>query len=269
MAISELRAEGDKESPRLTGYAAVFDVWTDIWFWREKINRGAFTKTIQEADVRALFNHDPNFVLGRNGAGTLRLREDDKGLFVEIDSPSTQTIQDLVVSPIQRGDVSQMSFGFIVVKERMTIKQDDEAGDDISEREILEVKLFDVSPVTFPAYPETSIEANSIPSHEVRRRMFPGMTQAVARNGLDFDALGTVMLKRNQGIDLASADTNLLEASIDVLRGYLPAAETPEVEPEPEPEFHSEDANSTPDEFHLLDADIEATMTEAEVGGYL
>jgi len=149
---SELRIEGDG-SPKITGYAAVFDVWADIGGWfREKIAPGAFKKSIKNDDIRALMNHDSNYVLGRNKSGTLNLKEDKKGLAVEIDPVSTTWANDLMVS-MKRDDVNQMSFGFTV----------NEADDDYNEdtRILRDVNLFDVSIVTFPAYPTTSAEVRS------------------------------------------------------------------------------------------------------------
>ena len=75
----------DEEEPKITGYAALFNTWTDIGGWfRESIRPGAFAKTVKENDIRALWNHDANYVLGRNKAGSLKLREDSTGLAVEI-----------------------------------------------------------------------------------------------------------------------------------------------------------------------------------------
>lgn len=153
----EVRVEGDgEEPPRIVGYAAMFDkestplVFDGVKFV-EKIAAGAFAKTIAEADVRALINHDPSQVLGRTRAGTLRLAEDERGLKVEIDPPDTQLARDLLVS-MRRGDVNQMSFGFQVVKDDYL---DEGAKKKI--RLLREVKLFDVSVVTFPAYPQTRV----------------------------------------------------------------------------------------------------------------
>jgi HK97 family phage prohead protease len=150
---SELRLDTKGESPKITGYAAVFNTWTDIGGWfREMVLPGAFKKTIKEADVRALWNHDPNFVLGRNKNQTLSLKEDKKGLQIEIDPIDTTWARDLIKS-MERGDVSQMSFGFQVVQ----------AIDDFDEdtRQLKEVRLFDVSVVTYPAYPTTTAEVRS------------------------------------------------------------------------------------------------------------
>jgi HK97 family phage prohead protease len=150
--------EGDgTTAPVITGHAAVFDTPADIGgFFTEVIAKGAFTRAIKEGDdVRALWNHDANYVLGRTPK-TLRLSEDDKGLAFEIDAPTTQTIKDLVLEPMKRGDVSQASFAFIVTKEQWS-----EEDPKNPVRTILDVRLFDVSPVTFPAYNTTDSSVRS------------------------------------------------------------------------------------------------------------
>ena len=114
--------------------------------------------------MRALFNHDPNVILGRNRAGTLRLREDERGLGIEIDPPDTQAAKDLMVS-IARGDVSQMSFGFSVAPGGQVWEKDAQG-----------------APVVFPAYPDTGVavraldawrdsEPSTIPVGMLRRRL--------------------------------------------------------------------------------------------------
>jgi len=147
----------------LIGHAAVFDVEAIIMrMFREKISAGSFKKTIKEADVRALFNHEPNFVLGRNKAKptpTLRMNEDKVGLAYEIDLPETQIARDLYTS-IERGDISQSSFAFTIVKELRT-EPDEDKGEVLPLFDIQEVKLYDVSPVTYPAYDETDVAVNS------------------------------------------------------------------------------------------------------------
>lgn len=140
------------EKPKIIGHAAVFDQLSeDFGGWREKIAPGAFSKSIG-GDVRALFNHDPNLILGRTRAKTLRLTEDSKGLLAEIDPPDTETARS-VMEAIRRGDVSQMSFGFRTVKQ----KWEEDMDKKIAVRTLVEVELFDVSPVTFPAYPQTDV----------------------------------------------------------------------------------------------------------------
>ena len=137
----------------LDGYASVFDKPTDMGGWAEVIRPGAFTKTLKDgADVRALINHNPDLILARSKSGTLVLEEDGHGLRVLIDPAETSYATDLVES-IRRGDVDQMSFAFRAVKDRWT--RDGDSG--IELREVLEAQLFDVSPVTYPAYESTSI----------------------------------------------------------------------------------------------------------------
>ena len=146
---TEMRFVSDGDKRKVAGYAAVFGKWSeDLGGFREMIRPGAFSKTIKEADVRALFNHDPNFPLGRSTNGSLRLFEDDNGLGYELDLPDTSYARDLAVS-IERGDISQNSFGFSTVRDQW-----DKA---YSKRELIEVQLFDISPVTFPAYPQTEL----------------------------------------------------------------------------------------------------------------
>ena len=161
--LQELRVEGDDKEPVIKGYAAVFDVWSeDLGGFREIIRRGAFRKTISDgADVRALFNHDPNFVLGRTSNGTLKLEEDERGLPIEIKAPGTALVHDLVISPIRRRDITQMSFGFRTVRDRWG---KDENMNPPVYRELLEAKLYDVSPVTFPAYPPVSYTHLTLPT---------------------------------------------------------------------------------------------------------
>jgi HK97 family phage prohead protease len=155
--VAELRLDDDGEARTIRGYAAVFDSLSQpIFGFREVIRKGTFKKTVRESDIRALWNHDPNYVLGRKSARTLRLEEDEKGLLTRIFPPSTQWARDLMTS-IERGDVSQMSFGFNTIKDRWL-----PAGEDgLPVRELLEVRLLDVSPVTFPAYQQTEVHVRA------------------------------------------------------------------------------------------------------------
>jgi hypothetical protein len=148
------RAEG--ESPLIVGYASVFydgterteyRLWTDF---SERIMPGAFDRALSEShDVRALFNHDSNLVLGRTSAGTCKLSVDKVGLRYEIEAPDTQTARDLQVS-LNRGDVTGSSFSFNPTN---TLYREE---GEMLYAEITDVDLFDVGPVTFPAYEATS-----------------------------------------------------------------------------------------------------------------
>lgn len=158
LVLDQVRTQRNEGKPTtLVGHAAVFDTPYRVYWFSERVARGAFADSIKNDDIRALFNHDDNIVLGRNKAGTLRLSEDDKGLAVEIDLPDTQAARDLAVS-IERGDISQMSIGFNVVAEKWEHAQ--EAGQE-DQRTLEKLTLFDVSPVTFPASPTTDIAKRS------------------------------------------------------------------------------------------------------------
>lgn len=148
--VSELRVDGTDKSQHIIGHAATFDDSYDMGYFRERLERGAFKSAIQTDDVRALFNHDPNLILGRTKSKTVRLKEDAMGLYVEIDPPDTVFARDLVTS-IQRGDVSQMSFSFSIRKEEWDYKAE------LPMRIIKDVQLFDVSPVTYPANSNTDV----------------------------------------------------------------------------------------------------------------
>lgn len=155
----EVRAADDGKLG-FRGHAAMFERRTWIgpkkWGFWEQVARGAFSKSIGESDVRFLINHDPNLVLGRNKAGTLTLAEDDEGLLVESDMAPTTYARDLAIS-MERGDVTQMSFAFEVVREEW-----ETLGDDTEMRTIVEAKLWDVSAVTFPAYDDTDASLRSV-----------------------------------------------------------------------------------------------------------
>jgi len=152
----EARAEGEPRT--LTGYAALYGAEARIGgLFREVIEPGAFRAALaRKDDVRALWNHDPNHVLGRSTAGTLVLTEDERGLRYTVTLPDTQTGRDLWVS-VQRGDVSQSSFAFAVDAEEWRDQRSD-----MPLRVVKDVHLFDVSAVTYPAYDETSVAARSM-----------------------------------------------------------------------------------------------------------
>lgn len=156
----EERAEGSGP-PRIVGYSAVFGVDTEInsYFgtFKERIQKGAFRRAIREGqNVRALRNHDPDNLLGTTDSKTVRLKEDDTGLYIEIDTPDTTIGRDTAES-VRRGDLAGMSFAFVVRKEKW-VNGEDGAPDS---RIIQDVDLYDVGPVTYPAYTQTSADVRS------------------------------------------------------------------------------------------------------------
>lgn len=152
----ETRADDEKRT--LTGYAAVFNSDTDIGgWWTERVAPGAFTDTIG-GDIRALIDHDTGRIIGRTKSGTLRLKQDERGLAVEIDVPNTTNGNDLW-ELVERGDISGMSFGFRVTKQEWDETIDPPV------RTIQAVELFEVSAAAFPAYDDTEIGKRSLEEH--------------------------------------------------------------------------------------------------------
>lgn len=154
----------DKKKPKqISGYAARFfdrdDPGTEFELapgMVERLHHEAFDAALERHDdVVALFNHDPNFVLGRTKSGTLELSVDDTGLFYSTEAPDTQLVNDLVIVPMGRGDIDGSSFGFMIEDQRFFDEGDTQV------REIRSVRLIDVSPVTYPAYAATTSEARS------------------------------------------------------------------------------------------------------------
>lgn len=150
----------------LTGYAAVFNSESaDFGGWREKINPGAFTRSLKELpDVRALYQHNSAQVLGRQAAGTLTLREDEHGLAIDIDLIDTQFNRD-VLANVRSGNLDAMSFGMVAKKYDWDM--DDKRGYDL--RVLSDVDLYEVSVVTWPAYEETEVAARSLQTFKEQR----------------------------------------------------------------------------------------------------
>ncbi|WAA10835.1 HK97 family phage prohead protease [Fervidibacillus albus] len=146
------REATENEPVRISGYAAVFNSKTRICdFFDEVIAPGAFSRTLSEnGDIRALFNHDWDNVLGRTKADTLLLEEDDRGLKFEIDLPNTSVARDLVES-MKRGDINQCSFGFIPIEEEWDYSVEPAL------RTIKDVDLYEISIVSLPAYEDTEV----------------------------------------------------------------------------------------------------------------
>lgn len=208
--LTELRVEagdGEDAPPKITGYAAVFDQLSQpiMGQFREKIEPGAFGKALRgKPDIRALFNHSADYVLGRTSAKTLSLAQDERGLAVEIMPPDTVWARDLMAS-MQRGDIDQMSFAFSVGK--------DEWSQDLKERTIREVaQLFDISVVTFPAYPQTSAQARDM--HEDYTEML------VMLDGMAFDQQFLMMMIEHETAGLTMAALAPAKAQDAAVRAY-------------------------------------------------
>lgn len=152
---SQFRAEEQEDKLFLEGYFVRYNEETELYAGVfEEVAPGAFAKSLVKNDIRALFNHDSGLVLGRAGNKTLELKSDEKGLYGKIEINRNDPEAMGVYARIQRGDINACSFGFFPVK------QDYENRSDGSTKFILrEADLFEVSAVTFPAYPQTEIAA--------------------------------------------------------------------------------------------------------------
>lgn len=152
----EFRADGDGMTFR--GYAAVFNSWSeDLGGFRERIRPGAFAKSLRERRaIKMFWNHNSDIALGST-RGNLTLTEDDKGLLAEARLPETTSGRDMATL-VRDKIVDSMSFGFQTIQDAWDFSNEDRA-----ERELVEVRLFEVSPVTgWPAYPKTSASVRDL-----------------------------------------------------------------------------------------------------------
>jgi len=174
------------------------------------------------SDVRALLNHDPNYIFARTTVadgmqGCLSLSSQASGLRIEADPLDTATIRDLVIAPMRAGLVTQMSFSFSVRGDEVwdqpatagtgAVWRSPKQAGGLYERDLLDLELFDVSPVTFPAYPATDVAVRAL----------------LATTGIDFDALIAALSRPERGLPLTEGDLDLIRGSVAVLRSYLPA----------------------------------------------
>jgi len=189
--------EGADGKPRIEGYAALFNVWSeDLGGFREIVRPGTFDETVEIDDIRALKNHDVNLLLGRNKSDTLELANDETGLYYRI-APGNQSYTTDLIESIERGDCDQSSFGFRTLSDRWGTEEEEHI------RELLKVKLYDVSPVTFAAYPQTSVAVRDL----------------FGQRGVCWDGLCSVMVRSGRGLPLNEQDQEILQRSITVLDG--------------------------------------------------
>jgi HK97 family phage prohead protease len=162
--FSVTRQSETPDDLNIEGYFALYESETELFEGSyEIISRGAFDNTLNN-DIRALWNHDSKYVLGRNKNGTLEIKTDDKGLFGRIRLPNTQYARDLY-ELIQRGDVDQCSFGFNILAEDI-----EELASGGYRWRINEIDLHEMSVVTFPAYENTSVQARSQQIKDIESR---------------------------------------------------------------------------------------------------
>lgn len=208
IVIHSLASERDsldailEAKPPIRGHAALFNTRTTLYedsdyIWTEEIAPGAFASAIREdQDVRALFNHDPNYVLGRTRAKTLRLSEDTQGLAFECDVPwDSKTVEDLVLQPMLRGDLDQCSFAFVVRDDGEKIEITRKDGRVHQHRIITDVDLYDVSVVTYPQYPETDAYLAEEARERLRRAIDDGPRPAYTPTAAQRQRLALLQLR--------------------------------------------------------------------------
>tara|TARA_B100001094_G_C18184186_1_gene802747 strand:+ start:66 stop:1799 length:1734 start_codon:yes stop_codon:yes gene_type:complete len=180
-AAVEERNDNDKNTLLFTGYASVFDkpygVRDSKGLYNETIKPGAFKKTLQEQDdVRFLVNHD-GIPLARTSSGTLKLEEDDYGLFVRAElDPTNPTVAE-VASAMKRGDLNEMSFAFAAIKDNF-----DNQGEN---REVNEARLFDVSVVTYPANPWAGAKLRGVELENLHKELVEARSGEKAKEILE------------------------------------------------------------------------------------
>jgi hypothetical protein len=158
--------DAESNNRMVCGYAMLYDTPTVLYKYAdteyvEVIQRGAATEALKTSDIRALFNHNPNYILARTSSNTLMVREDEKGLYFEFEAPETSMGNDLLVS-IQRGDISQASFAFDI-SERSLLREQKADGKEVVTITVKSMgQLHDVSPVTYPAYEDTEVSMRSM-----------------------------------------------------------------------------------------------------------
>lgn len=182
----EVRADEDGANPRFGGHAAVFNSRTAIgnpltWGFYEEIASGAFSKTLAEGDARFLIDHDPYYVVARASADSLDLAQDKIGLRVDAALDTQLSYVNDLVANLRNKNITGMSFGFYVVKDEWNeeeVETSDGQSATVEIRTIREVKLIEVSAVTFPAYEDTDAGLRSLVVPALRRR---GDSDAIAR----------------------------------------------------------------------------------------
>jgi len=163
---SDLKTRAEQNGEMyIEGYFAVYNQETELWPGAyEEIAPGAFDDTLSN-DIRALVNHDPNYVLGRNKVGTLELKSDSRGLWGRIKINPNDTDAVNLYERVKRGDIDQCSFGFNILDEETEWREDGTV-----KWRLKKIDLHEVSVVTFPAYEQTGVQARKVEVEQHRQR---------------------------------------------------------------------------------------------------
>ena len=206
----EVRAETGDDFIRITGRGAVFNKWYPVFGFQERIAPGAFKKTLREnPDIRGMYNHNPDFLLGRTKSGTMDVSEDTRGLNYEIRADPLDPQSQSVARKIARGDVDGSSIAMVVNKQEW--KEKDGVP---THRTVLETELIETGPVTMPASPTTTAK----------------IARAAQLSGIDIDALNGFIITHRAGFALRGEQQDLVGQWIENLERLI--------KPEPDQREH-------------------------------
>lgn len=218
----ECRAESEGDTITISGYGAVFNKSYQVFDFQERIAPGAFDKTLREnPDIRGMFNHDPNYLLGRTASGTMDVTTDKRGMRYTIRADATDPNSVSVAKKVARGDVDGSSMMFFVHQEEWKTDKDGKP----TERTIKEVQLVETGPVVLPASPTTTAKVK----------------RAMEQTGLDIEALEGIFIKFRAGFSPEGEHAELVKRSIATLTQLL--ASEPELTSEQD---HSESTPAEP-----------------------
>ena len=206
----EVRAEGEAEGNRLALRIPYNKRSETIFGFTEIITPTAFTKSLQQrgSDVLALWNHNTDYPLGRMSGSTLEIKNTDVALEAVVTLDRRIQWHDNAYRSVERGDVQGTSFGFETVRDNWLTEEDGAIT-----RELVEVKLFELSPTPFPAYPDSEAESRSA------RAVFD---VASVRAGCDLSALAAALIRAEEG-RIVEADAPEVRSLLERLNGMLPA----------------------------------------------
>lgn len=179
-AFAECRAEPSDNGKKIRGYAIRFNALSeDLGGFREYIDPAAVDRTLSEGlDVRALVDHDTGKVIGRTRSGTLTLRKDSKGLAIAIEPDEDISYAKDIMRAVARGDVSGMSFGFRTLEDSWAYDSKEAQSYNVPIRTITDMRISEVSIVTFPAYQQTDVA--------MAQRSLQAFQQARGGNRIEF-----------------------------------------------------------------------------------
>ena len=172
----EIRDDASPDVMAIKGYVVKFNERSSLLYdeWYERVAKGAFSKSLEENTIKALWNHNSDIVLGSTKSRTLKLEEDDGrdrnldiGLRFDLELPNSSQAKDIYES-IKRGDVDGVSFGFYIRDngDRWEYLKDE----DVYERTLLDIDLIEISPTPFPAYPTSEVGKRSLEEHNLKTR---------------------------------------------------------------------------------------------------